>query len=379
MIPKQIVVTAEQGIRGAVPVSVLVASARPVRSVRLVEADGGRPVPCQAEEASGGTLLTWIVDDLEPGASRRYEATLSDAPRGEVVALEESDGRLDVTIEGSLFTSYHYGGQWHRPFLHPVIGPYGDPVTRGYPLVRDVPGESSDHVWHRGLFSAYGEVNGVDNWTEGEGRGHTVHHRFEALEGGPVYARAVALGRWTTPDRRAAILDERREMRFYRLPQANLVDLDLTLAAREEDVLFGDTKEGGFISLRVASTMDVTRGGRMENSLGGVNEGDLWGKRAAWCDYSGPVNGRTVGVAIFDHPRSFRHPTYWHARDYGLLTTNPIAVSTFEGGPSGEHLLPSGESLTFSYRVYVHRGWASEAGVAEQGRLYAHPPSVSVE
>ena len=169
-------------------------------------------------------------------------------------------------------------------------------------------------------------------------------------------------------------------MRFYRLPKASLIDIDLTLTAGEEDVLFGDTKEGGLIALRVASSMDVLRGGRMENSLGGVNEGDLWGKRAAWCDYSGPVKGKTVGVAVLEHPQSFRHPAYWHARDYGLLTTNPFAVSTFEGGgPSGEYLLPAGESLLFRYRVYVHAGGAAEAGVAEHGRLYADPPAVLVE
>ena len=67
------------------------------------------------------------------------------------------------------------------------MGPNGDPVTRGFPIIENVPGETSDHVWHRGLYSAYGEVNDVDNWTEGEGRGHTVHREFEALESGPVY------------------------------------------------------------------------------------------------------------------------------------------------------------------------------------------------
>ena len=377
-------ITVGGGVRSAVPVSVLLADAGPVRSVRMAESAGGRAVPCQLESTGEGPLLTWVSEGLQAGAPRRYEATLSDAPPSsseETVRLEHAVGqRLDVTIEGRLFTSYHFGAQWHRPYLHPLVGPNGDPVTRGFPIIENVPGETSDHVWHRGLYSAYGEVNGVDNWTEGEGRGHTVHREFEALESGPVYARAAALGDWTTPDRRRVLLGERRDMRFYRLPLASLIDIDLTLTARGEDVLFGDTKEGGLIALRVASSMDVLRGGRMENSLGGVNEGDLWGKRAAWCDYSGPVKGKTVGVAIFDHPQSFRHPAYWHARDYGLLTTNPFAVSTFEGGgPSGEYLLPAGESLLFRYRVYVHAGGAAEAGVAEHGRLYADPPAVLVE
>ena len=380
---KQIAVTEAGGIRGAAPVSVLLPDAGSARSVRMVKSSGGLAVPCQLEATEDGALLTWVAEGIEAGACGRYEAVLSDAPAPrpeETVQLRTADERVDVRIDGELFTSYHFGAQWHRPYLHPLMGPYGDPVTRGFPMIEDVPGESRDHVWHRGLYSAYGDVNGVDNWTEGEGRGHTVHRRFEALASGPVYARAVALGDWTTPDRGRVLLGERREMRFYRLPVGRLIDVDLALTAGEEDVLFGDTKEGGLISLRVAGSMEVGRGGRMENSLGGVNEGDLWGRRAAWCDYSGPVNGKTVGVAIFDHPQSFRHPTYWHARDYGLLTTNPFAVSTFEGGgPSGEYLLPAGESLLVRYRVYVHAGDVAGGGVAEQGRLYASPPEVVVE
>ena len=365
------------------PVSVLLPDAGSARSVRMTEAADGRAVPCQMETTEAGAQLTWVAEEIEAGVPKSYEAVLSDVPPSdgeEAVRLRVADERLDVLIDGESFTSYHFGPQWHRPYLHPLVGPYGDPVTRGYPMIDDIPGESRDHVWHRGLYSAYGDVNGVDNWTEGDGRGHTVHRRFETLDSGPVYARAVAIGDWTTPDRRRALLAERREMSFYRLPSGRLVDLELTLTALGEDVLFGDTKEGGLIALRVAGSMEVARGGRMVNSLGGIDESDLWGRRAAWCDYSGPVEGRTVGVAIFDHPRSFRHPTYWHARDYGLLTTNPFAVSTFEGGgPSGEHLLPSGESLMVRYRVYVHAGDAAEARVAEQGRLFATPPRVVVE
>jgi hypothetical protein len=90
--------------------------------------------------------------------------------------------------------------------------------------------------------------------------------------------------------------------------------LNLTFTASEDkDVVFGDTKEGGLLSLRVAGTMQVTVAGKMENSFGGINESEIWGKRAHWCDYSGPVENRWVGVALFDHPKNLRHPTYWHA------------------------------------------------------------------
>ena len=377
----KIVVTAADHDHRGTPVSVQLDGTAGMRSIELVDSATQLPVSCQLDEG----LLTWIENGLEKGATKTYQASLSDRPgqsRGDdAVHLElQSDDRLDIRVQGELFTSYYFGSRWHRPYFHPVMGPYGDPVTRGFPMVKDAPGETNDHPHHRGLYTAYGEVNGVDNWSEADGCGHTVHREFAVVASGPVYGRAVALSDWVSPDRSKVLLTERREMRIYNVAPSRLLDIDLTLTAAEEDVLFGDTKEGGLISLRVASSMDVPRGGRLENSNGGVGEDEVWGKRAAWCDYSGPVNGKTVGVAVFDHPESFRHPTYWHARDYGLMTTNPFAVSTFEGeGPSGEYLLPAGESLRFRYRIYIHKGDATEGKVAEQNSSYAGPPRVQIE
>jgi hypothetical protein len=351
-----------------------------VESVALVDAATGVPVPCQWD----GAILTWIERGLERRATRTYTATApaeaQTAPGSQGVKLTQGgDGRLDVRIGDELFTSYHYGPEWYRPYFHPVIGPYGDSVTRAYPMVEGVPGETSDHPHHRGVWVAHGAVNSVDNWSEGEGRGKTVHREFAALKDGPVFGHAIALSDWVKPDGREALLSETRDMRFYNVGPSRLVDVDLTLTALEEDVLFGDTKEGGILCLRVASSMDVLRGGRLVSSSGGVNEAEVWGKRAHWCDYSGPVNTRWVGVACFEHPKSFRHPTYWHARDYGLLTANPFGVSVFEGpGHSGEHTLPAGESLRFRYRVYVHQGDATEGRVAEKYNNYVNPPTVEV-
>ena len=131
------------------------------------------------------------------------------------------------------------------------------------------------------------------------------------------------------------------------------------------------------VALRVATTMDEVRGGRLENAEGGVGEEQIYGLRSPWCDYSGPVGGRTLGIALFDHTGNFRHPTNWHARAYGLLCANPFGLSVFEGPDSnGEHLLPAGETLEFRHRAYVHYGNAAEAGIADRYRDYVSPPSV---
>ncbi len=105
----------------------------------------------------------------------------------------------------------------------------------------------------------------------------------------------------------------------------------------------------------------------------GNRDKSAWGKRAAWCDYFGPVEGETVGVAIFDHPTNPKHPTWWHVRTYGLFAANPFGVHNFEGKPegTGDIIIPDGESLTFRYRLYFHRGDDKQAKVAEHYHEYA--------
>jgi Methane oxygenase PmoA len=118
--------------------------------------------------------------------------------------------------------------------------------------------------------------------------------------------------------------------------------------------------------------------GHIVNS-NGVRDGDTWGKRADWVDYYGPVNGKTVGVAIFDNPDNPRHPTWWHVRDYGLFAVNPFGWHDFDKKPAGagDFKIPAGQSVTFRYRFYLHYGDEKQAKVAEAYEEYAKIASAS--
>jgi hypothetical protein len=353
-------------------------------TARLLDASGQREVPVQVEAMGEGRVrLSWLVDRLERHRTQVY--TVEWGKEGEAtgwpVTLHEVEGeRVEVRIGGRDFTAYHYGSRWARPFLFPVIGPFGDPVTRAYPI-EEVPGETRDHPHHKSIWVAHGDVNGVDNWSEERGHGYTRHRTFVRRQEGPIYGELVAENDWTDAEGRR-ILTERRRFRFYGTPAGvRLMEVEVVFTATEGDVLFGDTKEGGILSVRVATSMDVKQGGRIENAAGGINEGETWGRPAHWCDYSGPVNGNWVGIAILDHPSSFRHPTHWHVRDYGLMTANCFGYSYFYGEPHrrGDHRLAAGESLRFLYRLYIHPGDARAGGVEGQYHNFAHPPQVRVE
>ena len=116
---------------------------------------------------------------------------------------------------------------------------------------------------------------------------------------------------------------------------------------------------------------DAARGQCLNDS--GARDGDCWGKRAAWVTYWGPVEGKELGVALFDHPGNPRHPTWWHARDYGLFAANPFGIHDFEGKPegSGDLTLAVGESLTLRYRLYLYEGEADPEALAREFEAFA--------
>jgi len=351
---------------------------------QLTPDDGSPAVVAQVVQAGDGPALTWVVDWLPTGRSRTYEATpLSSPAKAGVIGVQLRSGApesVDVLIDGEPFTIYHYGKNVARPYFYPVVGPFGRSLTRHFPMSDDVPGESHDHPHHRSLWVAHGDVCGVDNWSEGQGHGRVVTRGGLGLESGPVLGGLQAENEWGGADG-TKVCEERRRVTFYATGRgARVVDFEVRFQASEGELRFGDTKEGGILSVRVAGTLSGAAGGVITNGVGGRGEAECWGKRAPWCDYSGIVGGDLVGLAIFDHPANFRHPTYWHVRDYGLMTANPFGLSYFlrDETRDGSLTLPAGSELTFRYRLCCHAGEASGARVAEQYLNFAFPPRAQI-
>ena len=66
---------------------------------------------------------------------------------------------------------------------------------------------------------------------------------------------------------------------------------------------FADTKEG-FFAIRLADSMAGKNGGLMTNAEGAQTEKNVWGKKSAWVDYDGTVDGQKVGIVIFNNPKN---------------------------------------------------------------------------
>src|SRR5439155_1193222 len=142
------------------------------------------------------------------------------------------------------------------------------------------------------------------------------------------------------------------------------VELQSTFRPAAESLEFGKTNFG-FLAVRVAKSLSVHfGGGQLTSSAGDIGEAKIFGKKAAWVDYSGPVPGdRTEGITYFDHPQNPGHPTHWHVREDGWMGASACL--------SGPLTTTRKTPLVFRYLLHAHKGGADREGAAKTGLDFA--------
>jgi hypothetical protein len=301
------------------------------------------------------------------------------APSAASVKLTRLDDRVRVEIDGHLFTEYRFRDT-PKPYLYPIVDATGATYTRNWPM-KSVPGEIHDHDWHRSVWFAHGLVNGHDFWRElpDNKTGRIVYDDIlEQRDGATGLLRVRS--QWISGDGQPICTDE-TSYRFQRVPEGYFLDCEITLIASHGQVVLGDTEEGALgVRVNEGIRLSVGKGKTRHRGTGHIvnANGDrdkvAWGKRAPWCDYSGTVDGRQIGIAIFDHPANPSHPTWWHVRDYGLFAANPFGKHDFEKlkdqPDAGNITIPADGHLTLRYRIFFHHGDESSARVADLYRAY---------
>jgi hypothetical protein len=277
------------------------------------------------------------------------------------VAIKLEGTTAHVSLGGKPFTSFYAAGA-NKPYLHPLRTASGKVITRNFPMA-DVAGETRDHEHHRGLWFTHGDVNGWDFWANEPNQKGVGKGIGKVILAGPVRVKGdtiLATFEWVD-GQGTKLLRETRTMKFA---AGQVIDFDFTLTALVP-VKFGDTKEGTF-ALRLRDELTEKKGtAKLRSSTGGVGMKNVWGKAAPWVDYSGELEGEPVGVTIFDHPGNPRHPTTWHARDYGLFAANIFGTHDFLNDKSkdGSLTLETGKSIRFRYRLAIH-GYDAAAAFA---------------
>jgi hypothetical protein len=316
------------------------------------------------------------------------------APATTRFTLEESAHGVVVSLDGRPFASYVID-EVNKPYLWPVIGPTGQEMTRAFPMETrsDEPAVQRDHPHHRGIFFGH-EDAGSDTWhdrstfagqleaekTAAKARdslarlGRIRHREFSRLSADDARAVVDSVCDHLDPDGEP-LFSERRRFVFRATDDARTIDFDQDLVGGSHPVRLGDRKDAGLsIRMPVEIAVDSKQGGRIVNSDGLVDVA-AWGRPARWCDYHGPIEGGILGVAILEHPSSFRHPTRWHVRTYGLFTANPFAQKSIDPSqPEITTTLAPGESIRLRHRFIFHTGDEKAAGIDAAWQAYAEEP-----
>jgi hypothetical protein len=303
---------------------------------------------------------------------------------------------IEFNSDSALVAKYVTDPKYSKPFLYPLLAPGNVPVTRAYPIEPAAPGGSNDHIHQKSVWFCHGDVipegvelkikaadktnKGVDFWSESKDKDGTKRHGQitcvkigEATRIAKNHISIETKNEWITPDG-VKILDEVRTIHFIERPEGRLFAFDIVLKATVCPIRFGDTKEGSFgIRTHDALRPSKKTGATVTSAEGKVilppveDNLSVWGQPSAWIDYSGIVDGKPVGIAVFDHPDNPR--ASWHARAYGLNAANPFARegSGFPSQKGKTDLLKidKGGELKLKYAVYAHINDAKSGKVAE--------------
>ena len=286
---------------GETPVVVELKDARSRRPLCRGAAIGSGAFAAQVFEDKGGRHLGAVLPRVDARQTITYALkgpARDDAASASGLSFETHGRNLKVKLDQQLLTEYHLG-VGNKPFFFPLIGPTGESYTRTYPM-SILPDEDHDHPHQRSCWFTYGNVNGVDFWSEGKRFGTIKETGRKLVVSGPVVGRMTTTNEWRAADDRRFCVDE-RTVTFYRTKSARIIDFEFRIAANDGPVTFGDTKEGMF-GIRVASSMDVTKkkGGKITNAEGLTDE-KAWGKPSPWVDYVGPVKDK-IGRHRHDQP-----------------------------------------------------------------------------
>jgi len=293
-------------------------------------------------------------------------------PRAELLPLP--DHQASFLHEGIEKTRWHFDPKYPRPFFYPFNGPSGVSLTRmGHP-------GAQNHDHHRSIWFAHAKVEGVDFWSENT-KARIVQKYWQAYEDGDAESILASLLGWNNVEG-VELLEQ--EMVAASRPRENgehELEIQITLrpGAGRDPVLL-EKSNFGLLAVRVAKSLSHHfGGGQLTNSEGAVGEEAVFGKPAAWMDYSGPVaagtgperNVVTEGIAFFDHPGNPRHPTAWHVRSDGWMGASFCLNEGFT--------ITKDAPLVLRYLLHAHAGGADPGRAAETAAAFAARPGFLVE
>ncbi|MEQ2007624.1 MAG: DUF6807 family protein [Limisphaerales bacterium] len=235
-----------------------------------------------------------------------------------------------------------------RPYFAHVHAPDGSQVTRTYPPVAGK--DAVDHAtMHPGVWLAFGDMSGNDFWRN---KAVMRHERFSAAPVVQAAQLTFATETSLVATNNAKLATLGSSFVVSRVGEGFLLTWEASFTAAVDGFAFGDQEEMGF-GVRVATELTEKKGGVITSSSGVTTAKATWGKTASWCDYSGVLGERRVGIAVLADAKNFR-PSWFHNRDYGLMVANPFGEKAFTKGATSRVLVPKGETFRLRFGAWIH-------------------------
>jgi len=264
--------------------------------------------------------------------------------------------RIDVTINGRFFTSYHFAENEKYPFFFPVNGPKtGSSVTSM---------RNGEYPHHSSLFFGCDRVNGGNYWQEGLERGRIISSGARIATQDANHVTITDECEWKRPDAPSPIRDT-REITIT-TPREGLVQIDFKISLEMLEEVTVEKTNHSLFSIRMDPDLSVKSGGTMVNAEGDSGEKGTFGKKSPWIDFYGKRGETMEGIAILQHPSNDDYPAPWFTRDYGFFSP----TSLYWPADDKATLIGKGDVVTLKYRVLVHEGDTQSAGIAGEFEKY---------
>ncbi len=214
-------------------------------------------------------------------------------------------GTVTITDADRTVLRYRYTGVPYKPYVDLLTTPSGINILRDSP---------HDHLHHHALMYAI-KVNGVNYWEEHDEPGFQQHSMFSdpaitAAAGNTRCQFGEGLDWKESKDAELPALSEIREIVSHGVVEGGtLVTWRSHFFSPEPTTLGGSHYHG--LGMRFVESMDQTGAFRFEGDAEGESvRGTEKLTRGNWAAYTAPADGKTVTVAMFDHPDNPR-PVLW--------------------------------------------------------------------
>ncbi len=266
---------------------------------------------------------------------------------------------------------------YHRSaFIHPLYTPAGHVLTRVQP---------PDHYHHYGVWSAWTATRigdrEVDFWNLGKGQGRVRYAGLISKTEGTLFCSITVRQEHLFYDDRGqphTALEETWTLRAWAGGDTGRI-VDLVMRQHTplpEGILFESYRYGGGIAFRATEAWTKYNSSLLTSKGTDRNRAD--GTRARWYRAEGGDKEK-YGLVMMDHPANHAFPEplrVWPRnanRGRGDLFVNicPVRETPWK--------LQRGDTITFTYRLWLYDGHCSRQKAEHLWEAFAHPPAIRKE